>query len=276
MNADLRTNSCQSSYNLLQISRIFTGIFTEVFKSFYKLSLPLRESLGGNLFTRERSLHKNLYTRISLRDLYKIFTKSQWICRKIVEISTESLHCLPLIALISINRLSAAESQPSASSPYQLKQQSPSSYAHVQYYYANPSYSFGYSQPANLIQTYLSRRNQHMPTGYATRPKYLSRSQSHKLANQRPSYSKQAETNSGYQTMDHGSYYYNRNGNYEMHLISQYILLMLPIMACYRYMADIIAWLLHDTITRRYISLYAVAYECMAVIVAWMLHIVTC
>lgn len=268
MNADLRTNSCQ---NLLQpltnLSRIFTGIlqksskvFTELF-AFYKLSLPLGESLGGNLFTRE------------------IFTqKSQWICRKIVEISTESLHCLPLIALISINRLSAAESQPSASSPYQqsMKQQSPSSYAHVQYYYANPSYSFGYSQPANLIQTYLSRRNQHMPTGYATRPKYLSRSQSHKLANQRPSYSKQAETNSGYQTMDHGSYYYNRNGNYEMHLISQYILLMLPIMACYRYMADIVAWLLHATITRRYISLYAVAYECMAVIVAWMLHIVTC
>lgn len=167
----------------------------------------------------------------SLADLYtNVFT--QMSSHKSLHTKSLSTKCLSSLLISSLDEsppIRTAESQPSASSPFQQKQQqqqNPSSYAHVQYYYANPNYSFGYSQPANLIQTYLSRRNQH--TGYATRPKYLSRNQSHKLANQqqRPGYSKQAETNSGYQTMEHGAYYY-RNGNYEMHLISPYCYMLL-------------------------------------------------
>lgn len=51
-----------------------------------------------------------------------------------------------------------------------------------------------------------------MPTGYATKPRFLNRNHN-KLSNQQRSnyYSKQID-NSGYQTMDHGSYYYSRNG----------------------------------------------------------------
>lgn len=188
--------------------QIFGQIFAKPLAKLYKSPLTNH----SRIFT-QMSLYKCLHT--------KVFTQKS--------LSTKCLSSLLISSLDESPPIRTAESQPSASSPFQQKQQqqqNPSSYAHVQYYYANPNYSFGYSQPANLIQTYLSRRNQH--TGYATRPKYLSRNQSHKLANQqqRPGYSKQAETNSGYQTMEHGAYYY-RNGNYEMHLISPYCYMLL-------------------------------------------------
>lgn len=103
-------------------------------------------------------------------------------------------------------------------SSYKQHPSSQSSYAHFQYYYTNPNYSFGYSQPANLIQNYIARRN-HMPTSYASRPRFLNQNYgvSSKLSNSNNFYSKpHQDVNAGFQIVDHSSYHQSngRNGNY--------------------------------------------------------------